>query len=95
MAKMTNAKFEVDNFTEKNNFSLWIPKVRDLLVQQVLHKELDGVKKKLASMTDSDWEELDARALSTIRLCLADEVLFNIVGESTTKGCEKNWKPCR
>ena len=25
---------------------------------------------------------MDARALSTIRLCLVDEVLFNIVGES-------------
>jgi hypothetical protein len=35
-------------------------------------------------MTDEDWEDLDARALSTIRLCLADEVLFNIVEEETT-----------
>ena len=61
-------------------------KVKDLLVQQGLHKALDGVKKKPASMTDSDWEDLDAQALSTIRLCLADEVLFNIVGESAAEG---------
>ena len=37
-------------------------------------------------MTDSDWEDLDARALNTSRLCLADEVLFDIVGESTAEG---------
>lgn len=37
-------------------------------------------------MIDSDWEDLDARALSTIRLCLVDEVLFNIVEESIAAG---------
>ena len=36
-------------------------------------------------MTDDEWEELDAKALSTIRLCLADDVLFNIVEEKSTK----------
>ena len=81
-----NVKFEVENFTGKNNFTLWKLKVRCLLVQQGLHKELDGVKKKPASMTGSDSEDLDARALSTIRLCLADEVLFNIVEESPAEG---------
>ena len=55
MAKMTNTKFEVDKFTGKNNFSLWKLKVRDLLVQQGLHKALDEVNKKTASMTSSDW----------------------------------------
>ena len=79
MAKLTNTRFEVEKFNRKNNFSLWKLKVRDLLVQQGLHKALDGVNKKLASMTSSNWEDLDARALSTIRLCLGDEVLFNIV----------------
>ena len=89
MAKMTNTKIEVVKFTGQNNFALWKLKVRDLLVQQGLHKALDEVNKKPTSMTSSDWEDLDARALSTIWLCLADEVLFNIFGESTTKGL---WK---
>ena len=53
----------------------------DLLVQQGLQKVLDGKTKKLTSMTDEDWEDLDARALNTIRLGLADEVLFNITVE--------------
>jgi len=60
MAKMSNAKFEMEKFTGKSNFSLWKLKVRDLLVQQGLHKALDGANKKPASMTDSDWEDLDA-----------------------------------
>lgn len=60
MAKMMNAKFEVEKSIGKNNFSLWKLKVRDLLVQQWLHKALDEANKKPASMTDSDWEYLDA-----------------------------------
>eukprot|EP00253_Pinus_taeda_P004635 PITA_04635 len=79
---MTNAKFEVKRFTSKNNFALWNLKFRDLLVQQGLHKALEGVKKKHAIMPHSDWEDLDARALNTIRSCLEDEVIFNIVVET-------------
>ena len=60
MAKMTNTKFEVEKFTGKNNFALWKLKVRDLLVQQGLHKVLDGVTKKPTSMSSSDWEDLYA-----------------------------------
>jgi hypothetical protein len=71
---------------DKNNFELWKLKMWDLLVQQGLQKALVGKTKKPTSMTDEDWEDLDARALSTIRLCLEDEVLFNIVGEETTTG---------
>ena len=83
---MSNAKFEVEKFTGKSNFSLWKLKVEDFLVQQGLQKALDGVTKKPATMTTSDWEDLDSRALGTIRLCLADEVLFNIVEECTASG---------
>ena len=86
MAKMMNAKFKVEKFTGHNNVVLWKLKVRDLLVQQRLHKALDGANKKPTSMTDSDWEDLNAQALSTIKLCLADEVLFNIVEENTAAG---------
>jgi hypothetical protein len=36
-------------------------------------------------MSKEDWEKLDRRARSIIRLCLADSVLLNVSGESTTK----------
>ena len=55
-----------------------------MLVQQGLQKSLDGKRKRPLTMTDDEWEELDAKALSTIHLCLADDVLFNIVGEKST-----------
>jgi hypothetical protein len=46
-----------------------------------------GWKEKEANgYGNDDWEDLDARALNTIWLCLVDDVLFNIVGEETTTG---------
>ena len=84
MEKVQSSKFEVEKFNDKNSFALWKLKMQDLLVQQGLQKALDGKINKLTSMTDEDWEDLDARALSTIFLCLRDEVLFNIAEEVTT-----------
>jgi hypothetical protein len=84
MAKMQSSKFEVEKFSGKNNFELWKLKMRDLLVQQGLQKTLAGKSKKPTAMTEWEWEDLDAKALSTIRLCLVDEVMSNIVGEDTT-----------
>ena len=86
MAKMQSLKFEVEKFSGKSNFELWNLKMRDLLVQQGLQKALPGKSKKPTAMTNEEWEDLDAKDLSTIRLCLVDDVLFNIVGEDTTSG---------
>jgi hypothetical protein len=86
MEKVHSSKFEVEKFNGKNRFALWKLKMWDLLVQKGLQKALVGKTKKPTSMTDEDWEDLDARALSTIRLCLEDEVLFNIIEEETTTG---------
>ena len=55
-------------------------------MQQWLQKELAGKSKKPTTITNEEWEYLDAKSLSTIRLCLADDVLFDIVGEDTTSG---------
>ena len=56
--------------------------MRDLLlVQQGLHKALDDKRKKPVSMDDEECEDLDARALNRIWLCLVDAILFNIIGE--------------
>jgi hypothetical protein len=54
--------------------------MRALLVQQGLQKELAGKTKKPTTMTNEEWEDRDAKSLSTIHLCLADYVMFNIVG---------------
>jgi len=36
-------------------------------------------------MKDEDWQKLDRKAKSLIRLCLLDLMLLNVSGESTTK----------
>jgi hypothetical protein len=83
MAKMQSLKFEVEKFSGKNNFKLWKLKIHDLLVQQGMVKVFLGKTKQPTSITDDDRDEMDVRALSAIRLCLVDDVLFNIVSEKT------------
>jgi hypothetical protein len=39
----------------------------------------------VTGMSKEDWDKLDRRARSTIRLCLVDSVLLNVSGESTAK----------
>ena len=86
MKKMQSAKFEIEKFNGKNNFEIWKVKLHDLLVQQGMVKVLLGKANQPTSITDEDWDEMDARALSAIRLCLDDDVLFNIVTKKTTVG---------
>lgn len=46
---MLFAKFEVEKFTGKNDFSLWMIKKKTLLIQQGL---FDAIKTKPNTMTD-------------------------------------------
>jgi hypothetical protein len=45
----------------------------------------------VTGMSKEDWDKLDRRARSTIRLYLADSVLLNVSGEYTTK---ELWDKC-
>uniref|UniRef100_A0A2N9I9J1 Integrase catalytic domain-containing protein n=1 Tax=Fagus sylvatica TaxID=28930 RepID=A0A2N9I9J1_FAGSY len=73
-------------FDRTGNFGLWQRRVKDLLVQQGLVKALYGKTKKPEKMTDDEWEELDMKAVSTIRLLLADEVMYDVMEENSTAG---------
>ena len=75
---MSSTKFEFEKFCGKNNFELWKLKMRDLLVQQWLQKDLYGKIKRPLTVTNDEWEDLDSKALSTIQLFLVDDMLFNI-----------------
>jgi hypothetical protein len=86
MERTQSAKFEIEKFNGKNNFEIWKVKMHDLLMQQGVVKALLGKENKPTTITDEDWDEIDVRALSAIRLCLVDDVLFNIVAEKTTVG---------
>jgi hypothetical protein len=64
--------------------------MHDVLRKQGVVKALVGKSKKPKSITDEEWNEIDARTLSVIRLCLVDDVLFNIVTEKTIVGLWTN-----
>ena len=60
--------------------------MEDYLYQRDLYLPLSGKTKKPTSMTNTEWNILDKKALGTIRLCLAASVVFNISKEMTTEG---------
>ena len=48
------------------------------------NKALYGRAKKLETMTDNEWEELNMKAMSTIQLCLADELMYDVMDDVST-----------
>ena len=91
MSKFSSAmRFDVEKFDGMINFGLWQVQVNDVLIQSGLHKALRGkpVSNGASGSTnksEEEWDDLDLRAASTIRLCLAKNVLANMHGISTTK----------
>ena len=73
-------------FDGTGNFGLWQRRVKDLLVQQGLVKALYGKIKKPKKMTNDEWEELDMKAVSTIRLLLIHEVMYDVMEKRSTAG---------
>ena len=55
-------------------------------MQQDLVKALYGKAKKLEKMMDDEWDELDMKVVSSIRLLLADEVMYDVIEEKTIAG---------
>ncbi|PON31878.1 hypothetical protein PanWU01x14_366160 [Parasponia andersonii] len=82
---------DVEKFNENIYFDLWQIQVKELLIQSRLHKFLKdrkaykGKNSKKFSMSNEDWDDLDERAASAIRKCLAKKVLANILGITTAK----------
>ena len=77
-------KVDVVKFDGTGNFGLWQRRVKDLLVHQGLVKALYGKVKKLETMIDNEWEELNLKAVSTIRLCLVDELMYDVMDDMST-----------
>ena len=80
----STATVDLIKFDGTGNFGLWQRRVQDLLVQQGLVKALYGKAKKPEKMTDDEWDELDMKEVSSIRLLLADEVMYDVMEENTT-----------
>ncbi|KAF7841267.1 Retrovirus-related Pol polyprotein from transposon TNT 1-94 [Senna tora] len=80
------AKFEIEKFNGNNDFSLWRVKMRALLVQQGLLKALEGKEALPTELSNQEKDDLLERALSTILLSLADDVLREVVDEKSAAG---------
>jgi hypothetical protein len=59
--------------------------VEDYLYQKDLFLPLGGIKNKLTTMKDEEWEVLDRKELGMIWLSLAASRAFNILKEKTMK----------
>ncbi|KAL4621167.1 hypothetical protein ACB092_06G208900 [Castanea dentata] len=82
---MSSIKYDVEKFCGKRNFSLWQRRMKDLLIQQGVHKALLGKEKKPKTMKNVEWVEMDEKAASAIRFNLGDEVIHNILEAKTAK----------
>ena len=50
-----------------------------ILIQNGVHKAREGDEKKPIGLTEAKWEEMDAKALFAIHLCLSNEVFTEVV----------------
>lgn len=73
-----SAKYELERFDGRGDFGLWKKKMTAFLVQQKLAKALLDPSKLLASMSDSEKEDMHDLAYSSIILHLADNVLRRV-----------------
>ena len=76
-------KFDVEKFDGTDNFGLWQTRVKDLLTQQGILKGLQETKP--ARLDDDVWEDMKMQAAATVRLCLADQVMYHVMEESSPK----------
>ena len=79
----SNSRIEIKKFNG-HNFELWKLKMEDLLVDKEQWATVDPGTKPTGVSTE-DWEKLDRKARSTIRLCLSDSVLLNVSREDSAK----------
>ena len=77
-------KFDVEKFDGTGNFGLWQTRVKDILAQQGILKGLQETKP--AKVDNDAWEDMQVQAAATIRLCLADQVMYHVMDEDSPKG---------
>ena len=69
---------------------MWQCVVQDVLVQQGLIDALEGTKTE--KTTDEECKVMEWKAVSTIRLCLSDEVKYSVIMENSPKKLLKSLK---
>lgn len=92
-------KFEVDKFDRRGNFGLWQLRMKNTLIHQDIKVALSGKYKKPEEMKDAEWTKIDEKIVSLIQLYLSDEVLYNVMEETTSKSLweslrSSTWASC-
>ena len=70
----------------KQNFSYGKKRVKALLAKERMLTVLHNKESKPHDMTDADWKDMDVKATSIIKICLADEVMYNVMDETLAVG---------
>ena len=82
---MAMTKFDIQQFDGHINFEMWKVRMMVVLTQQNMKITLDGKDKKPVTMKNSEWEEADKKAPSTIQLSITDDVLQEVLSEKTAE----------
>ncbi|KAH1082252.1 hypothetical protein J1N35_022013 [Gossypium stocksii] len=68
---MAATRFEIEKFDGVTNFNLWQVRMMTILVQTGLKKIV--IVKKSKNLNQTEWKELDEKALFSIQLCLTNK----------------------
>jgi hypothetical protein len=80
---ISNSRIEIEKFNGQN-FELWKIKIEDLLVDRVQWTTVcPGTMP--TGISTKEWEKIERRARSMIRLCLVNSMLLNVSGEDLVK----------
>jgi len=78
-----SGKIKIEKFNGQS-FELWKLKMEDLLVDKDQWIGVDPGTKP-TGVSDEEWKKLDQKIKSTIRLCVSDLVMLNVLREATAK----------
>jgi len=77
------SKWDIEKFTEDNDFGLWKVKMEAVLIQQKCEKALKGESALPVTMSRAEKTEMVDKARSVIVLCLGNKVLREVAKEPT------------
>ena len=84
--KIAVARYAIEKFDGKRDFTLWKAKIKVIVSQQKALKALTDLEKLHKTMTQEDKETMENAAYGAIVLYLSDNVLREIIGEETAYG---------
>ena len=86
----SSSKINIEKFNG-HNFDLWNIKIEYILVDREQWTMIYPSTQPIGMLT-KEWEKLERRARSMIRLCLADSVLLNVSAEVWVRNCGTSWE---